>query len=79
MLIQLRGRVFKMGYEFLHDCVTQVLLLPHLPVPNRMALTKAFLSSSMMPRNEGHIINISSTAGQEAYPGGVFREDFYLY
>ncbi|KAF5829531.1 hypothetical protein DUNSADRAFT_15949 [Dunaliella salina] len=35
-----------------------------------MALTKAFLSSSMLPRNEGHIINISSTAGQEAYPGG---------
>jgi len=24
----------------------------------------------MVPRNEGHIINISSTAGQEAYPGG---------
>lgn len=38
-------------------------------VKGLLYITKAVLPN-MMKRNEGHIINLSSTAGKEVYPGG---------
>lgn len=35
-----------------------------------LAMTRLFLPK-MLERNSGHIINLNSTAGHEAYPGGV--------
>ena len=35
-----------------------------------LAMTRLFLPQ-MLERNAGHIINLNSTAGHEAYPGGV--------
>ena len=39
-------------------------------VKGLLAMTRLFLPE-MIERNSGHIINIGSTAGHEAYPGGV--------
>jgi NADP-dependent 3-hydroxy acid dehydrogenase YdfG len=39
-------------------------------VKGLLAMTRLFLPD-MIARNSGHVINIGSTAGHEAYPGGV--------
>lgn len=39
-------------------------------VKGLLAMTRLFLPQ-MIKRNSGHVINIGSTAGHEAYPGGV--------